>query len=58
MEYEKKQEDYTLQIQRKAQSVEKLKLDYVKLVKEIASKAVFARNGKTITNQVLLRSND
>lgn len=58
MEYEKKQEDCTLQIQRKAQSVEKLKLDYVKLVKEIASKAVFARNGKTITNQVLLRSND
>lgn len=39
-------------IQQKKDEVERLKSNYVKLVKEIASKAVFARSGKAISNQV------
>ena len=52
VDYEKRQNEYEQQIQRRKEHVEQLKSDYVKLVKEIASKAVFARSGKSISNQV------
>ena len=52
IDYEKRQNEYEQQIQRRKEHVEQLKSDYVKLVKEIASKAVFARSGKSISNQV------
>lgn len=53
IEYEAKRTNYEQQMQRKKEQVEHLKSEYVKLVKEIASKAVFSRSGKSITNQVL-----
>ena len=43
---------YEDDIQKKKEYVEQLKAEYVKLVKDIASKAVFARSGKAISNQV------
>lgn len=52
IDYERKQHEYHEQIDRKQRHVDQLKMEYVKLVKEIASKAVFARTGKTISNQV------
>ncbi|CAF4685947.1 unnamed protein product, partial [Rotaria sp. Silwood1] len=51
IEYESKRNNYEQQIQKKKEHVEQLKADYVKLVREIASKAVFARSGKSISNQ-------
>ncbi|CAF0848126.1 unnamed protein product [Rotaria sordida] len=51
IEYESKRNNYEQLIQRKKEHVEQLKADYVKLVREIASKAVFARSGKSISNQ-------
>ncbi|CAF2414519.1 unnamed protein product [Rotaria sp. Silwood2] len=50
-DYESKRNNYEQQIQKKKEHVEQLKADYVKLVREIASKAVFARSGKSISNQ-------
>ena len=52
IEYEAKKKDYEEQIQMKKDHVEQLRADYVKLVKEIASKAVYSRSGKYISNQV------
>lgn len=51
-DYEAKKNSYEQQIQKKKEHVEELKSDYVKLVKDIASKAVFSRSGKSISNQV------
>ncbi|CAF3301496.1 unnamed protein product [Rotaria socialis] len=51
LDYELKRNSYEQQIQKKKEQVEELKSDYVKLVREIASKAVFSRNGKFISNQ-------
>ena len=50
--YEKERNEYEQQIQKKKDHVEQLKSEYVRLVKEIASKAVFSRTGKPISNQV------
>lgn len=50
--YEEKHNELEQRIQMKKEQVEELKGDYVKLVKEIASKAIFARSGKAISNQV------
>lgn len=52
IEYEKQRNEYEQQIQKKKERVEQLKTDYVRLVKDIASKAVFSRSGKAISNQV------
>ncbi|CAF1170543.1 unnamed protein product [Adineta ricciae] len=50
-EYERQRQEYEEQIQEKKEHVDQLKIEYVRLVKQIASKAVFSRSGKTITNQ-------
>ncbi len=52
LDYEKQRNEYEQQIQKKKDHVEQLKAEYVRLVKEIASKAVFSRSGKSISNQV------
>ncbi len=52
IDYEKQRNEYEQHIQRKQEHVEQLKADYVRLVKEIASKAVFSRSGKAISSQV------
>jgi hypothetical protein len=52
IDYEKQRNEYEQQIQKKKDHVEQLKAEYVRLVKEIASKAVFSRSGKSISNQV------
>ncbi|CAF5178898.1 unnamed protein product, partial [Rotaria magnacalcarata] len=52
IDYELKRNSYEQQIQKKKERVEELKSDYVKLVREIALKAVFSRSGKSISNQV------
>ena len=52
VDYEKQRNEYEQQIQRKKEHVEYLKGEYVRLVKEISSKAVFSRSGKAISNQV------
>ncbi|CAF2157297.1 unnamed protein product [Rotaria magnacalcarata] len=51
IDYELKRNSYEQQIQKKKERVEELKSDYVKLVREIALKAVFSRSGKSISNQ-------
>ncbi|UJR23409.1 hypothetical protein I4U23_026416 [Adineta vaga] len=51
IEYEKQRLEYEEQIQEKKEHVDELKTDYVRLVKQIASKAVFTRSGKSISNQ-------
>ncbi|CAF1213900.1 unnamed protein product [Adineta steineri] len=51
VDYEKKRNEYEQQIQTKKEHVDELKVEYVKLVKQIASKAVFTRSGKSISNQ-------
>jgi septal ring factor EnvC (AmiA/AmiB activator) len=52
IDYEKKRNEYEHQIQTRKEHVDQLKTDYVRLVKQIASKAVFSRSGKSISNQV------
>lgn len=54
IKYEHERNEYEYQIDKKKDHVEQLKNDYVRLVKEIASKAVFSRSGKAISNQVNL----
>ena len=52
IKYEHERNEYEHQIDKKKDHVEQLKSDYVRLVKEIASRAVFSRSGKAISNQV------
>lgn len=61
IDYEGKKNNYEQHIQKKQEYVNELKADYVKLVKDIAARAVFSRSGKSISNQVfnrLMRNNN
>lgn len=54
IEYEKQRNEYEQHIDTKKDHVDQLKSEYVRLVKEVASKAVFSRSGKAISNQVCI----
>lgn len=56
IEYEKQRHEYEQQIDTRKDNVEQLKNEYARLVKDVASKAVFSRSGKVISNQVFLSS--